>query len=65
MPFVAVRLLVGAVFIPATPSMVGSAVVSGPGWVLLVTTGVMLFISWGHTMPLLSKLFLRLWPTCP
>lgn len=41
-----IRLLVGAAFILAAPSMVGSAVVSGAGWLLLLTTGVMLFIPW-------------------
>ena len=41
-----IRLLVGAAFILAAPGMVGSAVVSGAGWVLLVTTGFMVFIPW-------------------
>ncbi len=41
-----IRLLVGAALISAAPSMVGTAVVSGAGWLLLVTTGVMFFIPW-------------------
>lgn len=41
-----IRLLVGTAFISAAPSMVGSTVVSGAGWVLLVTTSVMLFMPW-------------------
>jgi len=41
-----IRLLVGAAFISAAPSMVGTTVVSGAGWLLLVTTCVMFFIPW-------------------
>jgi hypothetical protein len=41
-----IRLLVGAAFVLAAPSMVASAVVSGTGWVLLLTTGVMFCIPW-------------------
>lgn len=41
-----IRLLVGAAFISAAPSMVGATVVSGAGWLLLVTTGIMFFIPW-------------------
>ena len=41
-----IRLLVGAAFVLAAPSMVGSAVASGAGWVLLLTTGIMVFIPW-------------------
>ncbi len=41
-----IRLLVGAAFISAAPSMVGTAIVFWAGWILLVTTGVMFFIPW-------------------
>lgn len=40
------RLLVGAALICAAPRMVGTTVVSGAGWLLLVTTGVMFFMPW-------------------
>ena len=41
-----VRVVAGTAFVLAAPSMVGSAAVSGAGWVLLLTTGVMLCIPW-------------------
>ncbi|MFN8793058.1 MAG: hypothetical protein ACK50F_03135 [Betaproteobacteria bacterium] len=43
---IGIRLLVGAAFIKAAPSMVGTTVVSGAGWLLLVTTAVMFFMPW-------------------
>jgi hypothetical protein len=41
-----IRLLVGAAFVLAAPSMVGSAAASGAGWLLLLTTAVMFFVPW-------------------
>jgi uncharacterized protein YjeT (DUF2065 family) len=41
-----IRLVVGAAFICAAPGMVGTTAALLAGWLLLVTTGVMLFVPW-------------------
>lgn len=41
-----IRLLVGAAFICAAPSMVGTTIASWAGWILLGTTGALFLMPW-------------------